>query len=86
MHASICLFSISKLMRGRPIWAPPIGRQATGCRAVCAPDIWAPLRAMKKNNEAGNSLNVVEREPVPTRVLVGLFFALKNGKIKEIKR
>jgi len=23
----------------------------------------------RKNNEAGNSLNVVEREPVPTRVL-----------------
>ena len=24
---------------------------------------------VKKNNEAGNSLNAVEREPVPTRVL-----------------
>ena len=29
--------------RGRPIWAPPIGRQTTGRRAVWAPDIWAPF-------------------------------------------
>ena len=26
-------------------------------------------RAISRNNEAGNSLNAVEREPVPTRVL-----------------
>ena len=52
---------------GRAISAPPIRRWTTECRAISAPfpifELW------RKNNEAGNFLNVVEREPVETRVL-----------------
>ena len=51
---------------GAVISAPPIRRWT---RAVSAPDIWAPFLILffelwRKNNEAGNSLNAVEREPV----------------------
>ena len=61
---------------GAAIWTPPIRRWTTGRRAFSAPEIWEPFpnfyfifRVMKKNNKAGNSLNVVEREPVSTRFL-----------------
>ena len=57
-------------------WAPPIRRWTTGHRAVSAPDISVPFPDLflffelwRKNNEAGNSLNSVECEPVPSRVL-----------------
>jgi len=43
----------------RQLDAVPFGRRTFGRRF----ELW------RKNNEAGNSLNAVEREPVPTRVL-----------------
>ena len=43
----------------RQLGAVPFGRRTFGRRF----ELW------RKNNEAGNSLNAVEREPVPTRVL-----------------
>ena len=39
-------FQVSKsgeVHLGTAVWAPPIGRQITGCRAVWAPDICAPF-------------------------------------------
>ena len=41
--------------------APQIGRQTTGRRAILSPF----REKNKKNNEAGNSLNAVDREAVP---------------------
>ena len=49
---------------GAADWAP---NNWVPCRL--GTEIWAPFRVMKKKNEAGNYLNAVEREPVPTRVL-----------------
>ena len=55
--------------------APPIRRWTTRRRAVSAPIISAPFpiffsfELWRKNNEAGNFLNAVEREPVETRAL-----------------
>ena len=67
---------IGMTTQGRAISAPHIWRWTTGRRAVSAPDIWVSFanffiffELRKKINEAGNSLNAVEREPVPTRVL-----------------
>ena len=61
---------------GAAVWAPPIRHWTTGRRAVSVPDISALFpnfilffELWRKNNEAGNSLNAVEREPVPTSVL-----------------
>ena len=62
--------------RGRAISAPLIRRWRTRRRAVSVPDISLPFpnfilffNLWRKNNEAGNFLNAVEREPVETRVL-----------------
>ena len=61
---------------GAAVSAPLIRRWTTRCRAVSAPDISASFPNFfiffdlgRKNNEAGNFLNAVEREPVETRVL-----------------
>ena len=84
LRISICFLlkrnTMDRWMGGVPFGprhlAPPIGRQTTGCLAVWALDIWAPFPnsflffdLWRKNNEAGNSLNAVQREPVSTRVL-----------------
>ena len=53
---------------GAAVWAPPIGCQTTGRRAVWAGYLGTVPR-YEKNNEAGNSVNAVERQPVSTIVL-----------------
>ena len=53
---------------GAAVWAPPIGCQTTGRRAVWAGYLGTVPR-YEKNNEAGNSMNAVERELVETRDL-----------------
>ena len=64
----------TQIIWGRAISAPPFRRWTSRRRAVSAPDISAPFPILffelwRKSNEAANSFNAVEREPVPTRVL-----------------
>ena len=59
---------------GTAIWAPPFGRRRLGARQLGAEPFGhrtfgRRFELRRKNNEAGNSLNAVKREPVPARVL-----------------
>ena len=56
------LFYITMLPGGGPF-----GRRRLGARHLVADSFFFDL--WRKNNKAGNSLNAVECEPVPTRVL-----------------
>ena len=59
---------------GAADWAPLIGCRRLGARQLGAVPFGRRtfgrrFELWRKNNEAGNSLNAVEREPIPTRVL-----------------
>ena len=54
--------------RWQLLWGGPFGRRRLGARKLGAVPFEHRFELWRKNNEAGNSLNAVEREPVLTRV------------------